>query len=386
MNITFVTTQNLTGSTLIGRVLPLALRLARRHQVHLLIHATPGLTPISLPSLTTHVVGANPFHITPEGKQRLGGFQLILRLARNTFQTFRTLTAINPEVVAVVKALPQNVAASWAWAKLQHQPKKILLDVDDFELTANVLTSLMQRASIHAAERVGARQATTIIAATPFLQDHFTQLTQGKKKIYMIPTGAALPSYTQTKPPKNPTLLYAGSISIKSGHRVDLLPDILSSVLKEIPNAQLIIAGSGDDKHHLQQEFKQRNLEAATKWHDRFTKADLAQLLPTTTVLLDPIDASIANRAKSSFRVMLAAQTGIPIVTSNIGLRPYLLPQKLHGRFFAQPENPQEYAEKIMALCTQPLTDEEQRSMKTHAQQYTLNSLAEEYEAQINAA
>ena len=166
MMITFVTTQTLAGSTVIGRVLPLARELAKDHEVHVLVH---GKVPEnSDDQVHFHATGQDPFTRTSAGKKRLQGIALVLRLTWNAIQSALTLSSLKPDVIIITKSLPENVLGTWL-AKLIAAPKKVILDVDDFELTANVTTSLIQRAAIHWAERTGAKLADQIVTATPFL-------------------------------------------------------------------------------------------------------------------------------------------------------------------------------------------------------------------------
>ena len=77
-----------------------------------------------------------------------------------------------------------------------------------------------------------------------------------KSKISFIPTGIeedfiknkTIPFYLKTiekLKEENKILLYLGSLSISSGHRVDILLKSFQKVLKRIPKCVLIISGSG---------------------------------------------------------------------------------------------------------------------------------------------
>ena len=185
MTIAFATTMSTRGSTVIGRVMPLAEQFAKHHQVHVLVL---NESKKSDNNIHLHTVGQEPFIRTKQGKTRLTSLPLIFCLLTIALKTTITLFRISPDAVIIVKSLPHNVLGVWLWS-LFNKNKKIILDVDDFELTANILTSINQRAAIHWAERVGANLAETIVTASPFLKDHFEQLTQNKKKVVMIPTG-----------------------------------------------------------------------------------------------------------------------------------------------------------------------------------------------------
>lgn len=377
MIITFATTMSSRGSTVLGRVFPLARQITGQHQTHVLVLGHDEQAHNNS-TVQTYSIGREPFTRTPQGKKRLNGLPLVLHLFSVSLKTTFALWRLKPAVVVIVKPLPHNVLGVWLWS-LFNRDKKIILDVDDFELTANVLTSCTQRAAIHWAERVGANLADTIICASPFLQDHFTQLTQNKKKVVMIPTGIEEKLRIARRQDPSPSLLYIGSLSISSGHRIDLLPDILAQLLKQLPDLELHIAGDGDDADKLKNQFAKQELKNHVTWHGRFTSSEVEGFLIHQPIIIDPIDASIANRAKSSFRVMLAATYGLPVVTSDIGIRPYLLPAKLHPRFFAEPANPKDYTIKIAALFKQPLTAQDQTTLRNHSQQFTWRNLGHQY-------
>lgn len=385
MKILFLTTQTLEGSTVVGRVLPLAEELAKKHEVHVLVHRSVLDSPVkpANDNIKIREFGHDPFTHTKHGKKRLRGFRLIWQMKRNAWAAFLQLRRIRPDVLVIVKPLPENVLAAWMYGR---RKTKIILDVDDFELAANKLTSIWQRAAIHWSERTGAKLADTIITASPFLQDHFTQLAPDKK-VVVIPTGIILPpppsAGWREAPPRaggEKSILYLGSVSIASGHRVDMLPEILLLVRREIPDTHLAIAGSGDDTENLKRLFAKNGLSDAVTWHGRFSLKEVPRLIQNADVLIDPIDGSITNRSKSSFRVMVACQAGKPIVTSTIGIRAELVPPVFHDRFFATPENSTSYSKKIIDLLQQPLSQEEAAVLVSHTMRYTWKMLTPQYE------
>lgn len=377
MKIAFCTTLNLNASTLVGRILPLAHELSKKHTVHL-IHlgeSTNDQQPFF------HTVGREPFTRTPHGKKRLRGLFLIIALKMIALRTAFTLQRIRPDVIVIAKPLPHNTLGVSLY-HFFHRSVKIILDADDFELTANQLTSLAQRAAIHWSERQAAKLSQVIIAASWFIQDHFQQLTNGNKPVTLIPTGLApalLADLSQLSPPSDQHLLYFGSLSIGSGHRIDLLPEIFKRVHQQYPAAVLTIAGHGDNETELRAAFAAGGLGALIRWTGRFSLADVPELVAQAQIVLDPIDTSITQRAKSSFRVLVAAAAGRPVVTSNIGIRPQFLPLELHERFFAAADNPEDYAEKSIELIKNPLSADNQNTLKKHAAQFSWTKLAHTY-------
>ena len=295
----------------------------------------------------------------------------------NAWRAAWALVTQRPDVIVLVKPLPENTLAL-VIAKPFLWNTKVILDVDDFELFANNLSSLIERAAIHASERAATKLANRIVVATPFLYDHIHQMVAGKKEITILPTGLTLIP-TPGVGIKNNTILYIGSLSKASGHRVDLLPEVLQKVRVRVPDATLLIAGSGDDEVALKNHFSDLGLTDAVTFSGRFSKEDVPNLVSKAAVLIDPIDASIVSRAKSSFRTALALATGTPLVTSNIGIRTELIPSTLHEKFFAKPQDATSYSERIIALIQTPLSNNERDTMRKKSQEFTWGNLAKIY-------
>ncbi|MBI3251668.1 MAG: glycosyltransferase [Candidatus Andersenbacteria bacterium] len=375
MSVAFVATLALSASTMAGRILPLAREISNHTPVK--IYAMAGSSPApDGAAVTVQIVGREPFTRAPGGKIRLSGIWLIFRLLQNTFQTWVQLIKDKPAVVVIVKPLPQNTLAV-TLARIWYKPKKIILDCDDFEVAANVLTSIWQRAAIHTSGRLALFIADACVAATPFLSDNANQLSGDKTPVFMVPTGidgAFTVSQNQAK-----KIVYAGSVSVSSGHRVDMLPAIMQALSSRHPTVQLHIFGDGDDIRQVKKEAQARQVASSIIWHGRFSPPQLQQALSANTIVIDPIDASIVARAKSSYRCMVALASGLPVVTSNIGIRSRLIPQTLQPRFFALAGSPLSYAAAIGDLLDNPLSTEEKNTLQASAGQFTWISLSRQY-------
>lgn len=375
MKIAFVTAHSPQTSTITGRIQPLAAELKAQAEVTIYCMAQSS-APASEPGLKFVYTGKEPFNRTQSGKQRLTGLSLVMRMLHNTWLTFRQLLADKPDIVIISKPLPQNTLAC-ALARLFYTPRRIVLDCDDYELQANVLTSLMQRAAIHASERLACHISGVLVAATPFLHDHLAYLTSNKKTVHLIPTGHNL--VIPSLPEGETQIVYAGSLSVSSGHRVDMLIDIMKAIVAAHPAVKLSVAGSGDDATMLKEMARQANLEHAIIWHGQFTASSLLALLNQHTILIDPVDSSIVARSKSSFRCMLALAAGLPVVTSNVGIRTSLIPRALQPRFFASPGDTGSYIQQIQNLLKQPLTSAEKNLLQNEAGKYLWSTLAASY-------
>ncbi len=388
MRIVFVTTLSLSGSTNRGRIIPLAQQLSRHHNVHLLTLRSHTSDSSSCPTgLSCHIVGTEPFYRHQNGKKRLKNISLFVNMLATAWHIFRTLTHLRPDCVIVSKPLPHNTLGVLLWHWFSRLHTSIILDVDDFELSANQLSSWLQRASIHWSERMATSLSNQIIAATPFLVDHF-QFLKPSASVHLIPTGinpVSLPLH-QTSHSSQPIITYLGSLSRSSGHPIELLPAIMKELVTFQPSAQLLIAGSGDDESFLRQKIQELHLSKQVIWYGAFTPNNLSDILTRTTIIIDPINNSVTERAKSSFRSVLAIVTGKPLVTSNIGIRADIVPPSFHDRFFAEPNNVHAYAKVINHLITNPLSTSESSTLIAYGQKYTWPILANSYNSIINHA
>ncbi|HSX24399.1 MAG TPA: glycosyltransferase [Candidatus Andersenbacteria bacterium] len=382
MKIAFVTTQSLLQPTLIGRIIPIANELSKKgNEVTVLIHEEQNSSPPSSPKkgegLRIVSTGKNPFTRTDTGKKRQRGIRLAWTLCKNAVHAARALIQLRPEVIVIVKPLPENVFAV-CLARIFLRKTKLVLDVDDFELFANVVSSLLERIMLHWSERMACRISSHIIVATPFLGDHMQAISSHTNITSLIPTG-----YSSSAPlmPNNlaHTILYIGSISKSSGHRVDMLPELLRDVRKEVHNAKLYIAGAGDDELMIKNRIAELGLTSAVTWFGRFTDSDISEIISQSTIIIDPIDDSIVNRAKSSFRTMLACAAGMPIITSNIGIRPFIIPKELHERFFAQTGDEQSYARICIEVLKNQLDNKETALLQHEANSYSTEATATMY-------
>src|SRR3989344_6543874 len=213
MHIAFITTQSHLQSTLVGRVIPLANELqSKGHTVTVLGHSD---SPTNSPYPNFVITGPNPFSRTETGKKRRSGIALIAIMKIGAMRAAWNLIRIRPDVIIIVKPLPENTLAV-ALAKLVLWNSKVILDSDDFELFANKISSSLERSAIHLSERIASSIASHIIVATPFLLDHMKQLTGGRKNVTLIPTGLDIPSGARHDEP-HCAIAYIGSVSVSSG-------------------------------------------------------------------------------------------------------------------------------------------------------------------------
>ncbi|TSC72444.1 MAG: hypothetical protein G01um101438_528 [Parcubacteria group bacterium Gr01-1014_38] len=346
MRVLFVAALPPERSSMVGRILPLA------QEVHAAGHAVEILT----------LSGARRGPYTE--RRDVGGIRLrtvgpALRATDEihphpvrTFVRFlmghtalaRALATAKADVVILEKPQPQNTFPALSFAQRVSVP--LVLDLDDLEAEASRLPALFRWAFARL-ESQAVEHAAVVTVASAALAEHVRAL-RPRVRMELVPTGARLPPTIPNAhlrerlglPADAKVILYVGSLSIASGHRVDHLLDAFAKLAHTMPNVHLVLAGNGLDEQRLRATA--RSLPPAANIHflGRFTPPSDFALAHDADLLVDPVDRSLTNQAKSSHRVLLALATGTPIVAGAVGIRPLMLPPALHVTCLYDPDDP----------------------------------------------
>lgn len=356
MNVLAITALPPERSSFVGRILPLMRALhgaGNRVEILTLSGAVhpPFTETIQDPhGVEIHVVGPNlrPTSVTTPTQR-----QTWQRYHAGRHALFRTLTDRRTDVVVLAKPQLQNTGPALAFATRTRTP--LVLDADDLEPTASRFPPPL-RWWMRRLDHQAARAATVITACSPFLVAHYRRLNP-RARVVLLPTGIDLP--TNIPPahlrarlrlsPRVSIVLYVGSLSLSSGHRVDLLLNAWSRLsLDHGGNVHLVISGNGVDEEALRARVaRDAALNSRVHFLGRFTPPEDIALAREADLLVDPVDHSLTVAAKSSHRTMLALATGTPIVTGAVGVQLVLLPPTLHALCFYDPARRDNLAEAL---------------------------------------
>ncbi|MFH2104756.1 MAG: glycosyltransferase [Parcubacteria group bacterium] len=373
MKLTVVASQSLESSTMVGRIIPLLLELKRQFGIKseiVALHHDYKRTDKKVfeqDGLAVKYVGQMAV-VKKEGgsKEYRSGVKLIATVVWSSLKIFGSLLRSKSNIIYVVKPHPQNLLPAILVKLLRR--KKIVLDSDDLEVEANKTQSKLQRRVLKFTEKLGVKFSVAIITCSPFLSKHYQGLGMPANKIFYIPTG--LDDISKDKilfsragflqkhnlKPDTKIILYCGSLSISSGHRLDILLKSLSILVKDLEQVVLVLAGSGEDRKYLEDLAKKLKVADKIIFYGRYQSAETRSLIELANVVVDPVDDSLTNRAKSSSRVVQALYLNKPVVTSNVGVRKELL-QGLGT--MAKPDNPVDLARVLKLVMTdQQLADE----------------------------
>lgn len=327
LRVTFLATLPPGSSTIVGRTIPLAKEVQKRgHSVNLITLGNPIdnteelLIPAKIagPAFRDGTNKPNPLKLLSRYFSATAGL-------RNAIETNKT------DVVILVKPHPQNYGA------IKKLSIPFVLDSDDDESHTS-RSNFLERSWLNNINKNSARKSQLITACSPYLVDYYKKICP-EKTVELIPTGILNEGGTETINLRRyfdiaedaQVLLYLGSLAISSGHRIDQLLNVWNELSISNLKLHLILAGDGIDADKIRAQAKLLSNSNRIHFFGRFSSGNSEDFARQATLLIDPIDDSVGNQAKSSSRTMLALKTGTPIITGNIGIRKLLLPNTVHN-------------------------------------------------------
>lgn len=363
MKVNIVIPQSLQSPTALMGGVPIAVELARRgiETTLILLHhdydsRRSGSDDDCIPADARHmvrVIYAGQM-LVKKTNWRKSYFSLpaLLRVALKSTRGLKRALAENPaDAVIIYKAQPPVVLAG-LYAKRRLGAPTILM-VDDLESESNNVRLGALKMMLRRYEKRAARSFDAVIAHSRYLAAHFAALRGNDEDVHFIPPGVE--SWRFDEAPREPraaarTVLYFGSISPKSGQRVDLLLEAFRNVLAKVPDARLVLAGGGDVEQ-MEKLAESLGIRKSVSLTGPFELGDLSRMVAECDVVVDPVDASPANMAKCSTRVRYGMYFGRPVVTGDVGDRAWMLGK---GGIAVEPENVDVLSAALVRLLKDP--------------------------------
>lgn len=264
------------------------------------------------------------------------------------------------DILEVWKPQPPVVIAGLLSKLLKRRP--LVLVSDDCEKESNQLNSLFLKQILAFSERIMVRYSDAIITFTDFMADYYRKMCNNKKMILKSRAGISPGRFEQVlivekdlrgrlSLGNSKIVLFFGSVHIRAGKRVDILLKAFEVVVREAKNVKLLIVGSGQ-LEEMKALAKKLGICDKIIFTGAFPFEHLPSYVNLADVIVDPVDDSIANRAKASTRVRVGMLFGKPVITSNVGDRGDMLQD---AGIFVPPRNSQALGNAIIRI----LKDEE---------------------------
>jgi glycosyltransferase involved in cell wall biosynthesis len=167
-------------------------------------------------------------------------------------------------------------------------------------------------------------------------------VAEGIEPVEVIWNGVPVPG-PKVALARDPTVVYAGRLTREKG--VDVLLRAFGSVRKQIPNAKLLIAGSGQEQEALKTLVQELGLEKAVSMPGRLNRNELEERSRAAWV------QAVPSRWAEPFGLVAAEamMRGTAVVASATGGLTEIVEQGRTG-FLVPPDNAEALAEKLFVL------------------------------------
>lgn len=304
---------------------------------------------------------AGQMHVLKKGNKKIyfNKFQLIWVALTSCIKMIAAGLKIKPDVIYCLKPQPINGLAALIVKILTR--KTLLLDCDDYEAELNRL-SKFEKFVFALFEDQLPKFCEKVTYNTSYIKERYIKLGYPQDKfiqmIYAIDEKrfnhlnedklAKLRNTLRLNDKK--VILFFGSISLHSGHAVDLLIHAFQKIKMELKNTVLLIVGGGDDFENLQ-----NNLDPSIKNDVIFTgkvpSEEIPYYIKLANVSIDPVHDTLTNKGRSPWKIFESFAMGVPVVTSDVGDRKYYLENETLG-ILVRPGDTEQLAWGIKRILT----------------------------------
>ena len=190
------------------------------------------------------------------------------------------------------------------------------------------------------------RRAEHTILISPYVAELFGSRLTGQR--YLIPNPVDPAFFSLPRTEVRGTVLFAGRLNARKGVQ-DLIQSF--SVLRDIPSARLVLAGSTSDSRYvseLEAQVARLRLTEAVEFRGALSLTDFKSALSECTCLVLP-----SYQETAPMVIQEAMASGAPVVATNICGMPYQVDHGNTGYLFT-PGRTDTLADHLKSLLTQP--------------------------------
>lgn len=371
MKISFFITQDLNSPSGLGRFFPWAKEMSKlNYEIKVFaLHADYS----NLPRKKENIKGVKVNYIGQMHVKKIGNsktyfpiWKLLCLLIVSTGKFIFYSLFDDYDVLIIGKPHPMNGIAGII-AKIFRR-KKILVDIDDLEVSSNHFQKNWQRRIVQYFENKLPFFADLIVTNTKFTKNRLLKAGIPEDIIYLLPNGIDHDRFgevnlTQGEILKNQLGLsekkiigYIGTISLVS-HPIEILLEALAKLKSLIPDIHLIIVGGGEDLSKIQQIIRDLEIQNIVTIVGRVEPMNIYNYYKICDVTVDPVYNNDTAKARLPLKMFESWAVGVPFVTSDVGDRKFYLSNPLTG-LVAEDDNPNELVKVIYKV----LSDERLRN------------------------
>jgi len=388
--IAFLITQSLETSSGLGRFGPLAKEFVRfGHQVEIfaLHHDWNHLNEKIIIYDGVFVNYVSQMHIQKIGSQTkyYNPIKLIWVSILATIRMAVALWSSKAEIIQVCKAQPINLIA----ARLSRRRRPIFCDCDDYEAEINTFRRAWQYWIVKYFEDDIVNYVSGITTNTRYTLERYSILGYPENRILIIPNRIERSRFDiETDPEKLrrklnintsiPVVLYFGEMKLKS-HPVDLLISAFKIVLKNEPDAKLLLVGGGQDLKSIKAFVTELNLFKNVIFTGRVNNSEIPDYISIANVTVEPVVDNEVTRSRYPLKLIESLYLGVPVVTSDIGDRRDILDNGKLG-IFVNPNEEVSLAQGIISIIQdKPLQEDIKGLSKQKRDSFLWENMAENF-------
>jgi len=308
--------------TVSARAMPIAQALAKRsHRVTILI---PPYDNLEDSGRIWEQGGVRLENATIRKNDWWSQITVPVRLARRAVQ-------LRPDIVHVFKPIGYSGLAGQILCTFSRCP--LVLDTDDWEgrggwADQNPYPALWRKLFVWQ-EQWLARHAGAVTVASRTLQTQVWGFGVAPSRVVYLPNGPDPSMRTEVEEEQvrdirlrlgvgnAPMLLYLGHIP--HGTDLDLAIDALALIHDRLPEARLVIAGTGDGRQHLIDHAREAGLSDCVVLPGWIEHSQVPLFLAAADAVVNPYRDSLTTRAKCAIKVIEAMVMAKAVITTRIG-------------------------------------------------------------------
>jgi len=331
--ITFFVNQSLESPAGIGRYFPIAKNLVKLgHKINIIAlhHDFNSLKEKNFVKEGVNIYYVGQMQVLKQGDKKiyLSRNNLIKTVLSSTFNMCLKGLTLKSDILYVFKTQPINGTAAFLTKILKW--KKLFVDCDDYEAKSNRFSSFIDENAFIFFENNLPRIADKVTIHNSFLINRYKSLGINKEKIFYLPNGVDFDRFKKVdnksilsiknkfKLKNKKIILYFGSLSLKSGHSVDLLIKAFEIVNKKIKNSVLLLVGGGEDIELLKEKAK--NLKSII-FVGRVNQEEIPNYIKLSNITVDPVKDTLPNKCRSPLKIIESMALGVPVITGDVGDR-----------------------------------------------------------------
>lgn len=181
-----------------------------------------------------------------------------------------------------------------------------------------------------------------VVTPSPSVRDELVSLGFPKENIFVVPPGIDLEMFKPGEKSSFPLVLYVGRLKKYKG--LEYLVIAMKYVVKDVPNARLLIVGKGDYEKELREFVEKMNLEDVVEFCGYVSEERKVELMQKAHVLVLP-----SIKEGWGIPIIEAAACGTPAIgTDTTGLRDSIINGKTG--FLVPYGKPKILAERIIEI------------------------------------